>query len=708
MAKHVYPHWYKSTQRVLFVVAAVLLITFPTLYGRRRISVNALVGVLGVFFGFWLAFSLAVRYLLPSYAPETTLPIHTHAPLPPIVLHSPKPDAVPAAPAIRIHSAYDNPPNRRQHLNQHHRPTGTGDASQLEENDNDDNSIHNIRGPAVRVVRARFGGSSDDDDDDDDEEDNNNDDDREKDSVDEATRRKRIKSGGRVRGGGSSLTTTTTTTTPSPTTTTPSTTTATTTTTANVAHQAVGGSPTNGSGGNNNVVKFQTRARGYTADSTQSEVYPTFATYRQQQHPSFDAFAQRIRRAFVAATASGSSSSGGGSGRVGESATPLSVQQTGEHRLGEGEGEGGGPKGAQEEEEGRDRSNSHRTTKAGEASGDGDGSRGNSKTSSGGGGLLTVESAFDNSAHRNSNHHNSSSGGGISGGRPRSTSAASMISNLSEKMRLGSLFGRSSSPSPSTAAATAATVSSSRRGSNASLVPTTPLASSGSVPVIVTMEVGENDIAKANSRNTTMTTTGTRAEKDKAVAVVVEQDGRQTLTTMPVATASNTTAAAAAAAVVGPRISWSEDRASTTPPMDAPPRSSGSLDQDTATASSSTPLPGSSPLVTVSPENTRRLSLSTAPREPSPLAMAGNMMTHAQMPSTTSTDEEEEQGGHKGDNDEEEGNEDRSSMSLSTLASLAHDQKRDEQQPQTQTRTDRSAPSTAEDRPVDLAGLQTS
>ncbi|KAG0037159.1 hypothetical protein BGZ82_003040 [Podila clonocystis] len=53
----------------------------------------------------------------------------------------------------------------------------------------------------------------------------------------------------------------------------------------------------------NGGVKFQTRPRGMTGDSTNSEIYPTYATYRQQQHANFDAFAQRIRKALETANA---------------------------------------------------------------------------------------------------------------------------------------------------------------------------------------------------------------------------------------------------------------------------------------------------------------------------------------------------------------------------------------------------------------------
>ncbi|KAG0041254.1 hypothetical protein BGZ83_002096 [Gryganskiella cystojenkinii] len=61
------------------------------------------------------------------------------------------------------------------------------------------------------------------------------------------------------------------------------------------------GHHTNGRAANN--VTFQARPRGYTAGSTNSEsggpAYPTFAAYRQAQHGNFEAFTQRIKRAFA-------------------------------------------------------------------------------------------------------------------------------------------------------------------------------------------------------------------------------------------------------------------------------------------------------------------------------------------------------------------------------------------------------------------------
>ncbi|KAG0078719.1 hypothetical protein BGZ93_002435 [Podila epicladia] len=216
MFNHVYPAWHKTVQRVLFIIGALLCITLPVAYGkRRRISSKTLGIVLGLYFGLWLLFSLIVRFLVPSPRVESTLPTYTPSPIPvPVVLHSPsRSSAKPSSPAIRLHPS----------------------------------SVHGAT-PSSGTARsgrgARFAvaddGDGDDSYDNEDYEDND------------------TKDG--------SLTT------PAQQTTTRS---------------------------NSNTVKFQTRPRGNTGDSTNSLNYPTFAAYRQAQHGNFDAFAQRIKRAFI-------------------------------------------------------------------------------------------------------------------------------------------------------------------------------------------------------------------------------------------------------------------------------------------------------------------------------------------------------------------------------------------------------------------------
>ncbi|KAF9962469.1 hypothetical protein BGZ72_004838 [Mortierella alpina] len=190
MFKHVYPPWHKTAQRCLFVIAAILCITLPVVYGRHKgISSRTLGAVLGVFFALWLVFSLAVRFLVPSPRVESSLPVYTHSPIPvPVVLHTPtRSDALPSSPAIRLHPS-----------------TAAGAA---------------VSSPPAAVTKgARFA------------------------DAEEAAE-----------------------------------------------------SPSRPQ----NNVSFQTRPRGNTTDSTNSQTYPTFAAYRQAQHVNFDAFAQRVKRAFA-------------------------------------------------------------------------------------------------------------------------------------------------------------------------------------------------------------------------------------------------------------------------------------------------------------------------------------------------------------------------------------------------------------------------
>lgn len=75
MFNHVYPAWHKPVQRVLFIIGALLCITLPVAYGkRRRISSKTLGIVLGLYFGLWLLFSVrkqkknhvCIVYILPA------------------------------------------------------------------------------------------------------------------------------------------------------------------------------------------------------------------------------------------------------------------------------------------------------------------------------------------------------------------------------------------------------------------------------------------------------------------------------------------------------------------------------------------------------------------------------------------------------------------------------------------------------------------
>ncbi|KAI9234911.1 MAG: hypothetical protein BYD32DRAFT_438793 [Podila humilis] len=151
-------------------------------------------------------------------------------------------------------------------------------------------------------------------------------------------------------------------------------------------------------------VKFQTRPRGMTGDSTNSEIYPTYATYRQQQHANFDAFAQRIRKALETANS--------------------------QHRL------------EQEELMEQQRREEEEQIRLQNLSETDDGSGGGRQP------LPAISATHTRQILEADGSTISSAGAGPSQtlsfstnkGRPRSSSAASMISNLSEKIRLGSGF----------------------------------------------------------------------------------------------------------------------------------------------------------------------------------------------------------------------------------------------------------------------------
>ncbi|KAF9373227.1 hypothetical protein CPB97_000718 [Podila verticillata] len=179
-------------------------------------------------------------------------------------------------------------------------------------------------------------------------------------------------------------------------------------------------------------VKFQTRPRGMTGDSTNSEIYPTYATYRQQQRGNFDAFAQRIRKALETANA--------------------------QHRL------------EQEELMEQRRREEEEQIRLQNLSETDDGSGGGRQP------LPAISATHTRQILEADGSSISSAGEGPSQtlsvsttkGRPRSSSAASMISNLSEKIRLGSgFFIRSSGVGGTTGGR-------SRAGSDASVLAAPP------------------------------------------------------------------------------------------------------------------------------------------------------------------------------------------------------------------------------------------
>ncbi|KAG0316472.1 hypothetical protein BGZ99_006865 [Dissophora globulifera] len=201
MLNHDYPAWHKPAQRALFLIAVVLGISLPVIYGSsrkpRRISAQAMGAILGAYFGLWAVFSLVVRFLVPSPKAVSTLPTYTPEPIPePVFLHSPsRADALPSSPAIRSSTAISQ------------------------------RAV--VRGP-------RFANDDDDI------------------VVEEAS----------------------------------------------ALSPTIAATPAAAGAGRNNVT-FQAHLGGYASGSNSSEAaYPTFAAYRQSQRGNFDAFAQRIKRAF--------------------------------------------------------------------------------------------------------------------------------------------------------------------------------------------------------------------------------------------------------------------------------------------------------------------------------------------------------------------------------------------------------------------------
>ncbi|KAF9299517.1 hypothetical protein BGZ74_008893 [Mortierella antarctica] len=333
MAKHVYPPWHSRVQKGVFVVAVILCITLPVIYGERKaISSTAVIVVLLLYFGLWAAFSLGMRCGMSSYTVESTLPIHTPTPAPPLLLHSPTGrNAVPAAPAIKISSVQystateEDPedddaeyPHKHQLHTQPPSPTAAPPSSPV-----------NFGPPSPRINAVAFAGGG---------------------------------------------------------------------------------------------VKFQTRPRGMTGDSTNSEIYPTYAAYRQQQHANFDAFAQRIRKALETANA-----------QHRQEQEELLEQQKRE---------------AEDKELEQIRLQNLRDEAEAQGSGSGSGSRQPLPAIS----VTHTRQILEADGAAISGAGTSAGAGPIQSlpastikGRPRSSSAASMISNLSEKIRLGSgFFGRSS------------------------------------------------------------------------------------------------------------------------------------------------------------------------------------------------------------------------------------------------------------------------
>ncbi|KAG0343875.1 hypothetical protein BG004_004920 [Podila humilis] len=330
MPKHVYPPWHSRVQKGIFVVAVIVCIAVPVIYGESKaISSTTVIVVLLVYIGLWVSFWLWMRYGVKSYAVESTLPIHTPTPAPLLRLHAPSArNAVPLAPVLKISTA--------QHS-----------SSSASEDDNDPESLDD---PAKQHLRTQP---------------------------------------------------------PPPTAAPPS-------SPVNFRQP----SPDINDAVASNGVTFQTRHRRLTGDSTNSQIYPTFATYRQQQHANFDAFAQRIRKALETANAQ----------HRYEQEQLIDEQKAG---------------GEQEES-----IHLRATQDCADSETTGEGMTSlhvlPALSATHAMQLIDVDGASIQSSSGATNHSHALSVSTIKG-RPRSSSAASIMSNLSENIRLGpSFFSRSS------------------------------------------------------------------------------------------------------------------------------------------------------------------------------------------------------------------------------------------------------------------------
>ncbi|KAF9204646.1 hypothetical protein BGZ49_005050 [Haplosporangium sp. Z 27] len=224
----------KALKRRL-VKAGILCIAFPIAYGEDRISALTLGVVLGLYFALWIAFSIVVRYLVPSLSVEPTLPIYTHSPPVPKVLHSPNSaDAQPLSPAIRIHPSslktlLPPPPNTATTIKTNN------DNNKKLEGEELINSNNNVSNNTDKVIPSSYNKGP------------------------RATR---------------------------------------------FADLEESPAPTQQEQHRHRNVTFQTRPRAGTTDSTtstNSTVFPTFAAYRQSQQSNrgIDAFALRVKKAFA-------------------------------------------------------------------------------------------------------------------------------------------------------------------------------------------------------------------------------------------------------------------------------------------------------------------------------------------------------------------------------------------------------------------------
>ncbi|KAI1321462.1 hypothetical protein EDD11_005153 [Mortierella claussenii] len=457
MPKHVYPPWHGLVQKILFVIAVILCIALPVIYGQKSeddngdeedmISSTTLIVVLVLYFVFWAVFSLIVRFALKSYRVESTLPVHTPTPAPPLLLHSPTTDrnAMPAAPAIKNAQQYHST-TEQEVMDKDESQDPFGIESNLEL---DRVATAGSKPSRINKTRLRFADDSVEGSNRDDEGDGQ---DRiypqqkslrfmDQDFIEQKQLPQQQQQYHRHFHHQYP---------PSPRTppssplildpSTPSFTPHSPMRSA-LSRKGAGANTSDGESHNGNgatapsspSVSFQTRPTGLAGESiviggggggregraAGNSSYPTFATYRQAQHASFDAFAQRIRRALQTANEQ----------------RQIMIQQ-------------------EQEEQEAEQARRLKEKEMEEAQ------KADHRSVSGSGieveGLLAVPNVLSPPTVKSVVKQEASASGN-STGRPRSSSTASKISNLSEKIRLGTtFFGRAGR---------------SRAGSDASVVP---------------------------------------------------------------------------------------------------------------------------------------------------------------------------------------------------------------------------------------------
>ncbi|CAO3565346.1 unnamed protein product [Mortierella alpina] len=225
-----------------------------------------------------------------------------------------------------------------------------------------------------------------------------------------------------------------------------------------------------------------------TGDSTNSAVYPTYATYRQAQHGNFDAFAQRIRKALESANAEN---------RLQQQRQEQEQQEESESQQEQAQSKLDDIDSCHDDPSEKkllsalSATHSRQLMDATET--------GSIASATGSLGSLSATKTTAGAGER---------------GRPRSSSAASMISNLSEKLRIGgtTLFSRTGRP---------------RAGSDASvIIPTTTgptpgvaIASTTSGTSTTIPAIPSSDQSKSTSATTTMAAMAAAAAVASAMTI---------------------------------------------------------------------------------------------------------------------------------------------------------------------------------------------